>query len=89
MTAVKALAQDGVTICATIHSPSAYCFGLFDRLLLLVRGQVVYFGETGPGMIEFMQQTAPPKVAALTGNGSSFSNDAGEGRPVTPCCACC
>ncbi len=78
MSAVKALAQDGVTICATIHSPSAYCFGLFDRLLLLVRGDAVYFGQTGSAMIEFMQQMAPPKVMALL-NHDSYSNGAGEG----------
>ena len=77
MTVVQALARDGVTVCTTIHSPSAYCFGLFDRLLLLVRGSAVYFGNTGPGMIEFMQHMAPPKVLALAGH-DSYSNDAGR-----------
>jgi hypothetical protein len=34
------------------HSPTNYCFGLFDRLFMLVRGQTVYFGpasEHWPG----------------------------------------
>jgi hypothetical protein len=31
MTAVQALARTGVTCVATIHSPTAYCFSLFDR----------------------------------------------------------
>lgn len=44
MTVVKTLVDDGTTICATIHSPTSYCFNLFDRLLMLVRGEVVYFG---------------------------------------------
>ena len=47
MTVVKALVQDGTTICATIHSPTSYCFSLFDNLTMLVRGQMVYFGPQG------------------------------------------
>lgn len=38
MRTVKQLATGGVTVCATIHSPTAYCFSLFDRLLMLVQG---------------------------------------------------
>lgn len=48
MTVVKGLVSDGVTIVATIHSPTAYAFSLFDALMLLIRGRVVYFGPTGP-----------------------------------------
>jgi ABC-type multidrug transport system ATPase subunit len=47
MSVVKQLASNGITVCATIHSPSPYCFKLFDRLMLLLRGQVVYFGANG------------------------------------------
>ena len=47
MTVVKQLVYDDVTICATIHSPTSYCFSLFDKLMMLVRGQVVYFGKGG------------------------------------------
>ncbi len=45
MTVVKSLTKDGTTIVATIHSPTAYAFGLFDSLMMLVRGRVVYFGD--------------------------------------------
>lgn len=47
MTVVKDLVHTGITICATIHSPTPYCFALFDRLILLLRGRVVYFGDRG------------------------------------------
>ena len=47
---VKSLTKDGTTICATIHSPTAYCFSLFDRLIMLVRGRVVYFGAVGESL---------------------------------------
>ena len=44
---VKSLVKTGMTICATIHSPTPYCFNLFDALMILLRGNVVYFGENG------------------------------------------
>ncbi len=47
MTVVKGLVKNGITICATIHSPTPYCFNLFDTLMILLRGHVVYFGENG------------------------------------------
>ncbi len=56
MTVVKRLVDDGTTICATIHSPSQFCFSLFDRLIMLVRGQVVYFGKTS----EYMRACVDP-----------------------------
>lgn len=49
MTVVKHLVSDGVTVCATIHSPTSYCFNLFDKLMMLVRGRVVYFGSNADG----------------------------------------
>ena len=47
MTVVKTLVRSGITICATIHSPTPYCFNLFDSLMILLRGNVVYFGQNG------------------------------------------
>lgn len=51
MMVVKDLVKTNVTIVATIHSPTQYCFSLFDALMMLVRGSVVYHG---------------PRTAALT-----------------------
>ena len=36
-------------LCATIHSPTPYAFQLFDRVMILLRGNVAYFGENGEG----------------------------------------
>ena len=44
---IKGLAVKGLTVCATIHSPSPTAFALFDRLLLLLDGQIAYFGPRG------------------------------------------
>lgn len=45
--ALRELAADGIAICGTIHSPPPDTFALFDRVLVLQRGRVVYFGENG------------------------------------------
>ena len=47
MAVVKGLVKDNVTIVATIHSPTAYAFGLFDSMMMLIRGKMVYFGPQG------------------------------------------
>ena len=45
MTQGAAARRAQVTITATIHSPSQYCFQLFDGLMMLLNGRVVYFGR--------------------------------------------
>ncbi|KAG1675328.1 hypothetical protein FOA52_016002 [Chlamydomonas sp. UWO 241] len=64
MTVVKSLVGDGVTVCATIHSPSQYCFNLFDRLMMLVKGRIVYFGVTGEAAASAIELC--PKVKEMT-----------------------
>ena len=62
---VKGLTKTGITICATIHNPTPYCFNLFDRLMILLHGRVVYSGEngevTGQALLRMLQ---PPPVCA-------------------------
>ena len=47
MSVVKGLMKTGMTICATIHSPTPTCFRLFDRMMILLRGHMVYAGPNG------------------------------------------
>ena len=49
ITAVASLAAGGITVCATIHSPSAAVFRQFDRLMMLLSGRLVYSGACGMG----------------------------------------
>jgi len=69
MTVVKNLASSGITICATIHSPTPYSFGLFDRMLLLLSGNMVYFGRNGTQATDYLLDNASD-IATTT----SFDN---------------
>lgn len=43
---VRNLAKQNRTVICTIHQPSAEAFALFDTLLLLDAGKIIYFGPT-------------------------------------------
>ncbi|QDZ20061.1 ATP-binding cassette transporter [Chloropicon primus] len=45
MKLVKDIADDDRTVATSIHSPTAFCFGLFDNLFLLASGRVAFFGR--------------------------------------------
>ena len=49
MELVKALTRtvNSITVCATIHSPSPQTFDLFDKVIILLSGRIVYFGNNG------------------------------------------
>ncbi|GLI69464.1 hypothetical protein VaNZ11_014081 [Volvox africanus] len=59
MLTVQKLARAGVTVVATVHSPTAFCFSLFDRLLMLVGGRTVYFGPQDQRAIDYFQSCKP------------------------------
>eukprot|EP01006_Ploeotia_vitrea_P014488 TRINITY_DN39265_c0_g1_i1.p1 TRINITY_DN39265_c0_g1~~TRINITY_DN39265_c0_g1_i1.p1 ORF type:complete len:677 (-),score=33.09 TRINITY_DN39265_c0_g1_i1:156-1883(-) len=46
VTSLRHLAENGRTVIATIHQPSSEIFAMFDQVLVLARGQVVYFGNS-------------------------------------------
>jgi ABC-type multidrug transport system ATPase subunit len=37
--------KDGRTVISTIHQPNSDIFEMFDRLVLLARGKIIYFNE--------------------------------------------
>ncbi|KAK9826360.1 hypothetical protein WJX81_002047 [Elliptochloris bilobata] len=49
----------GMTICATIHSPTSATFGLFGRVIILLRGQMVFFGENGTHAARYFAKHFP------------------------------
>lgn len=59
MSVVRSLANYGITVCATVHSPTSYVFNLFDRSMMLLKGKVVYFGENGGQVLDYFQNQCP------------------------------
>lgn len=47
-TLLRKLTDNGQAILCTIHQPSEVLFRMFNRLLFLVDGKTVYFGDVGP-----------------------------------------
>lgn len=62
MSVVRTLTKEGMTIVATIHSPTPYCFNLFDRLMILIGGHAIYHGPNGNVRLP----PPPQKVILLT-----------------------
>ncbi|KAK9867424.1 hypothetical protein WJX84_007320 [Apatococcus fuscideae] len=55
MAVVKLLVKDGISICATIHCPPAQTFQRFDRIFLLQRGRVVFFGQNNAAAAAYFE----------------------------------
>lgn len=47
------IAKSGRTIVSTIHQPSSEIFEQFDRLLIMVQGNIVYQGQAKDSMAYF------------------------------------
>ena len=59
MSRITQVAKDGQTVICTIHQPSPEIFSRFDKLVLLSRGQVLYFGPA-QGAISFFASVDLP-----------------------------
>ena len=68
MSVVKTLNTGDVTIVATIHSPTAYAFSLFDATMILCSGKQVYFGPNGPGLVAYALEALPGVEKKSPGN---------------------
>ena len=80
MTVVKEFVKDQVTVVATIHSPTQYAFSLFSNLMMLVRGQVVYFGRQQAEAMAYASQTWCGAAPRSPGRGLPSQAHSQEGR---------
>ena len=65
MSVVKRLCTSDTTIVATIHSPTAYAFSLFDAASVLCSGKQVYFGPSDSTLIEYARTALPDELGGL------------------------
>jgi len=89
MSAIRNVANQNRTVICTIHQPSAETFALFDTLLLLAAGKIIYFGPTlhmikyftdSPFQFKYAEGSNPAEfVVAVAG---SFIN-ACDGRKIS------
>lgn len=63
MSVVRTLTKEGMTIVATIHSPTPFCFNLFDRLMILIGGYAIYHGPNGNDVYSCDGWKIPCKMA--------------------------
>uniref|UniRef100_A0A7S0SD37 ABC transporter domain-containing protein n=1 Tax=Mantoniella antarctica TaxID=81844 RepID=A0A7S0SD37_9CHLO len=59
MSVVKSLVTRDTTIIATVHSPTAYAFSLFNHAMILCSGMQVYFGPNAGALMRYAQGGLP------------------------------
>ena len=62
-TLLRKLASNGQAILCPIHQPSGILYQMFDRLLFLSEGRLLYFGDIGADLVS--QEFATPFITQL------------------------
>lgn len=71
------IAEAGKTVITTIHQPSSRLFHKFDKLILLGKGSLLYFGNAAEAMIYFSSIGCSPLIAM---NPAEFLLDLANGN---------
>ncbi|XP_059454070.1 ABC transporter G family member 22-like [Corylus avellana] len=71
------IAKGGKTVVTTIHQPSSRLFSKFDKLILLGRGNSLYFGRASEAMMYFSSIGCAPLIAM---NPAEFLIDLANGN---------
>ncbi|KAF8720397.1 hypothetical protein HU200_023900 [Digitaria exilis] len=71
------IAEDGKTVITTIHQPSSRLFHKFDKLILLGKGSLLYFGKASEVMPYFQSIGCTPLIAM---NPAEFLLDLANGN---------
>lgn len=69
--------QAGKTVVTTIHQPSSRLFHKFDKLILLGKGSLLYFGKASEAMTYFSSIGCSPLIAM---NPAEFLLDLANGN---------
>ncbi|XP_059646547.1 ABC transporter G family member 22 isoform X3 [Cornus florida] len=71
------IAEAGKTVITTIHQPSSRLFHKFDKLILLGKGSLLYFGKASEAMLYFSSIGCSPLIAM---NPAEFLLDLANGN---------
>ncbi|KAK1257521.1 ABC transporter G family member 22 [Acorus gramineus] len=71
------IAESGKTVATTIHQPSSRLFHKFDKLILLGKGSLLYFGKASEAMAYFSSIGCSPVIAM---NPAEFLLDLANGN---------
>ncbi|XVE75825.1 hypothetical protein DITRI_Ditri12bG0122900 [Diplodiscus trichospermus] len=71
------IAESGKTVVTTIHQPSSRLFHKFDKLILLGKGSLLYFGKASEAMVYFSSIGCSPLIAM---NPAEFLLDLANGN---------
>ncbi|OVA07212.1 ABC transporter-like [Macleaya cordata] len=71
------IAKAGKTVVTTIHQPSSRLFHKFDKLILLGKGSLLYFGNASEAMVYFSSIGCSPLIAM---NPADFLVDLANGN---------
>ncbi|XP_042015796.1 ABC transporter G family member 22-like [Salvia splendens] len=71
------IAEAGKTVVTTIHQPSSRLFLKFDKLILLGKGSLLYFGKVSEAMVYFSSIGCSPLIAM---NPAEFMIDLANGN---------
>ncbi|KAL0410213.1 UNVERIFIED_CONTAM: ABC transporter G family member 22 [Sesamum latifolium] len=71
------IAEAGKTVITTIHQPSSRLFLKFDKLILLGKGSLLYFGKAAEAMVYFSSVGCSPLIAM---NPAEFMLDLANGN---------
>ena len=69
--------QDGKTVITTIHQPSSRLFHKFDKLILLGKGSLLYFGKASQAIEYFSSIGCSPLISM---NPAEFLLDLANGN---------
>ncbi|KAH7420460.1 hypothetical protein KP509_13G008600 [Ceratopteris richardii] len=76
---MKKISQVGRTVVTTIHQPSSRIYHMFDKLILLSEGQLLYYGKASHAMNYFSSIGFSPQIAM---NPADFLLDLASGNVV-------
>ncbi|XP_052198792.1 ABC transporter G family member 22-like isoform X2 [Diospyros lotus] len=71
------IAEAGKTVITTIHQPSSRLFHKFDKLILLGKGSLLYFGKASEAMVYFSSIGCSPSISM---NPAEFLIDLANGN---------